>query len=389
MTEAISDNVILSYIEEDTFGTKKSGSNLQLLRHTGETLKTNLGVVQSAEITGDRQLAGVKKTSQSVGGDINYELSYGTQFEDFFRAALMYGAAWKAEETNIVAQVTIDASDVDNSFNDSGNGLAAFDTGEWVYVAGFTETANNGFFRLESVAAAKIIVSGGTLVTEAAGDSVTITQLASITNGSTDVSFNIEREYDDIGSDYMLFLGMMLEGFTMSVVPEQIITGAFNTIGKTYEALTASAGSGYDAKSTTDWLNAVDDVLGLLENQSAITLAQLDLAVANNLRQRLVLGSLGPQSMGAGQFNVSGSIQVYYESKTLFTKFLNQTETQLAFKLQDTAGNTYIIDLPAVKFSDGTRNAGAKESDIMANLNFLAYKDSSLGHTMKICKKDA
>lgn len=388
MTEAISDMVILAYLEESVFGVKETGSNLQYLRHTGETLKANLGVVQSAEITGDRQLAGIKKTSQSVGGDMNYELSYGT-YDDFLRALLMYGAAWKAAETPIVAQITISASDVDNSFNDSGNGLGTLDVGEWVYVTGMTETANSGFFRLESVAAGKIVVSGGTLVTEIAGDSVSITQLSSITNGSTVSSFNIERTYSDLANDLMLFLGVMFEGMSMTVVPEQIITGAFNTVGKTYEALTASAGTGYDAKTTTDWMNAVDDVLAVLENQSAITLAQLDMSIANNLRQRLVLGELGPRSFGAGQFTVTGTIQAYYESKTLFTKFLNQTETQLALKLQDTAGNTYIIDMPAVKFSDGTRNAGAKENDIMANLNFTAYKDATLGHTLKICKKDA
>jgi hypothetical protein len=180
----------------------------------------------------------------------------------------------------------------------------------------------------------------------------------------------------------------MLESMSMTVVPEQIITGSFNVIGKTYEALTASAGSGYTAKTSTDWMNAVDDVLGVLENQAGITLSQLDLNIANNLRQRLVIGALGAQSMGAGQFTVTGTLQAYYESKTLFTKFLGQTATQLAIKFEDTAGNVYIIDMPAVKYSDGTRNAAGKNQDVIANLPFTAYK-SSYGHTMKICKSPA
>jgi hypothetical protein len=119
-----------------------------------------------------------------------------------------------------------------------------------------------------------------------------------------------------------------------------------------------------------------------------MNVTQLDLSIANNLRQRLVVGELGAVSMGAGQFTVTGTLQAYYESKTLFNKFLNQTATQLAFILQDAAGNAYIIDMPAVKYSDGTRNPTGKNTDIIANLPFTAYK-SSFGHTLKICRMPA
>jgi len=386
MSEAVADNVLLSYVEETTFGVKKTGSNLQKLRKTSESIKAQLGTIKSNEITGDRQVAGIKKTSQAASGSIGYELSYGT-YDDLLRAVLM-SAAWKAAETTIAAQTTIAAVASGNKFTDTGNGMANFDAGEWVKVSGFATAANNGFFRVESSLAGEITVSGGTLVNESATPAVTITQLTSITNGSTVSSFNFERSYTDIANDLMLYLGVMINSMTMTVVPEQIITGAFECMGTGYEALTASAGSGYVNKTTTDWMNAVDDVKGFLENQSAISVTQIDLSIANNLRKRNIIGALTTTSMGAGQFTLTGTLKAYYESNALFTKFLAQTATQIAIKIQDTAGNAYIIDMPAVKFSDGDRNATGKDTDIIASLPFVAYK-SSFGHTLKICKSPA
>lgn len=78
---------------------------------------------------------------------------------------------------------TISADSTDNSFNDSGNGFvtAGFTTGKSIKVSGFTgNTANNIVSGvITSVAAGKIIIGGtdgDVIVTDAAGESVTITQ---------------------------------------------------------------------------------------------------------------------------------------------------------------------------------------------------------------------
>ena len=79
--------VQLALIEETTFGAQRSGGNLQILRHTGETLKQDSSVVVSEEIRADRQIANVIRTTVGASGQINFELSH-QSYDDLFAAAL-------------------------------------------------------------------------------------------------------------------------------------------------------------------------------------------------------------------------------------------------------------------------------------------------------------
>lgn len=82
-----------------------------------------------------------------------------------------------------ITGTTISADSTDNSFNDSGSGFvtAGFTTGKSVKVSGFTGNVANNITSgvVTSVAAGKIIIGGtdgDVIVTDAAGESVTITQ---------------------------------------------------------------------------------------------------------------------------------------------------------------------------------------------------------------------
>lgn len=68
--------------------------------------------------------------------------------------------------------MTISAANADNSFNDSGSGFSSFVVGMWIKVSGFVNNANNKYFKIVSVTASKIVVSGGTLTTENAGPNI-------------------------------------------------------------------------------------------------------------------------------------------------------------------------------------------------------------------------
>jgi hypothetical protein len=192
MTIAVSDQVQLAAIKESTYGEQVTGSNLQLIRFTGESLTQNQSTTVSAEIRPDRQVSNIVRTNLNAQGDLNFELS-AKSYDDFLKSALMADSTWSAEVADIAADITISASDTDNSFNDSGSGFGNYVAGEWIYVTGFTEAANNGYFKIVSQAVGKLVVSGGTLVTEIAGDSIDITQLGSITNGKTSEFWNLEH----------------------------------------------------------------------------------------------------------------------------------------------------------------------------------------------------
>lgn len=86
------------------------------------------------------------------------------------------------------ASVTITAATIaavasGNKLTDSGSGFvsAGFTAGKAVVISGFTgDTDNNGFAVVSTVAAGELVITGLTLTDDAAGESVTITQLDSV-----------------------------------------------------------------------------------------------------------------------------------------------------------------------------------------------------------------
>ena len=375
--------VQLAYVEETSFGQQVTGSNLQTLRHTGETLKQETGIQVSQEIRSDRQIADVARTSIHASGQINYEMSYGA-YDDLLAAALL-AADWSTPET-VGPITTIAAVASGNTFTDSGNGFAALDVGQWIRVSGFTKPANNGFFKLMSVAAGEIVVSGGTLEDESAGPTVTITQGGQIVNGTTKTSFNIERTFSDLSGERSLFTGMMVDTLALNAALNAMITGSMGFIGSREESLAASGGTGYDAAATGEVMNGVDDIAGLLENEVSVNAQSLGLNLANNLRAREKLGHLGAFDMGTGTVNVTGTLEAYFESATMFDKYLDYTATSLSLVLLDGAGNAYVIELPNVRFTDGSRQAGAQNQDVLANLSFQAFRHATEDVTIRIAR---
>ena len=68
-----------------------TGSSFDEARFTGESLNFNAETAVSEEITSTREVNDVVRVSQSAGGDINFELSHDTAFDQLFES-LMHGS---------------------------------------------------------------------------------------------------------------------------------------------------------------------------------------------------------------------------------------------------------------------------------------------------------
>jgi len=369
----------LAFVAESTFATAVTGSNLQILRITGESLAQSVGSTQSGEIRSDRQVPSIRHSRIEAAGAINFELSYGTC--DGLLAAARLDSAW-ASPVTVATAATVSAVASGNKFTGT---FTAPTAGEWIKVSGFTTAANNGYFKVVTGSTSEIVVSGGTLVNEADKAGVTIVQGGSIVNGTRLSTFNIERTYEDLDEELALFLGMGINTLSLNVPTEGMVTGSLGFMGSKETSLTASAGTGYDAASTTEPFTALD-VSDLLENQASQSILAFTLNLNNNLRTRLVVGANGVASLGSGRVDLSGTLQAYFQSKTLFDKFLNETATSLALKLADAAGNAMIFDLPQVKYTSGQRVATGPNGDVVADLGWGAYMDPTESVTFRIAR---
>lgn len=75
------------YIAESAYGTTPATPSMARLRHTGTTLGVTKTTHLSEELRPDRQIVDFRHGQKQVGGDVNFELSYGS-FDAWFEAVL-------------------------------------------------------------------------------------------------------------------------------------------------------------------------------------------------------------------------------------------------------------------------------------------------------------
>lgn len=158
--------VQLAYVTENTWGTTPSTPQMNLLRFTGESLNYDIDYVTSAEITPSRQPIDVVNVGYRASGAINLEMSAAT-FDDFVASVVC--RPWTA--LPMIVNVTADTdvtgvTDSSDTFSVASGG-ASFKAGHILRTTGFTNSANNGVFRVASSTANTVVVGGTpTLVDE-------------------------------------------------------------------------------------------------------------------------------------------------------------------------------------------------------------------------------
>lgn len=91
-------------VEEETYGVTPTDPTLDTVRITGTTLGLTKDSLQSSEIRSDRQIADFRLGSNQVGGDISFELSYGS-FDKLLQGVLL-SDDWSGTPEAILAGLT-------------------------------------------------------------------------------------------------------------------------------------------------------------------------------------------------------------------------------------------------------------------------------------------
>lgn len=383
--------VAMKFVKESTFGTTPGSPTMKTVRLTGESLKQATQTTKSQEIRNDRQIPDVVRTGINVEGDVNFELSPGGSgtdgpFDDWIASAVQ-ASAWVADVVSTGSYAVGSSTTITRA---SGSfvtdGLVA---GTWVKTSGFVNAVNNTILRVVTVAALTLTVSGVTLTTESAV-SATIRAGGTATNGTTQDSYTIQKGFTDVANEFEYNRGCVIGGMSLAVSADAIITGSFSFLGKSQASGTTDLASSTTTAAANDVFNAIDHVLAVFEGgltaADVATVTDFTFQLNNGLRDRQVVGTLGAQSIGSGTCDVSGTLQAYFTSKTILDKYLNFTKTNLSIVIRSSTNTGYVVDLPAVKFSDGGRTAGGQNDDVMADLSFVAYRDATLGYTVRVTR---
>jgi hypothetical protein len=334
--------------------------------------------LQSGEIRSDRQISDFRLGANQVGGNIDVELSY-TSFDQFLEAVLL-SADWASPATT--GTTTIDAT-ATGFERGSGSFLTdGFAVGQTVVSSGFSGSGYNGKSVITAVDALTMTTTpySGSHGVESGGGDEAIIAAQSIAAGTTRRSFSFIRYFADqtTGSPYHIYTGVEMNTLNMSIPANAMITGSFGTLGKGQTLAADLTGLGtptYNAVSTT---RTLDSFTGTLDEggTTIAVITEISFSLDNGLAPRFVVGSEDSIYPSVGRSTLTGQITAYFEDSTLMTKFIDETESSITFRLPDAAGNNLRFRIPRIKYTGGQPDVSS-EGPIMLTMPFQALLDST------------
>jgi len=410
MAIASADRVRLAYVVEQVPGTTPTTPALQIVRLTGESLDVTRENIVSSELRADRNVMDLIQVGGGAGGGVEFELSYGT-YDDWLASALQ--SSWSGGSAEDPDKIVASTDMINGAYTVADNPATPARLTVTRTVVGEADTP--GKITITGVGVDDSIISdeitpGATGVTvtgtkifkevtfvvgsgwtsDGTADQITVGVAAMPTvlkNGSTPKSFTLERTLLDLTPNaYFRFKGMQANRFSLTCTTKEIVKGSFDFLGMSGEAAEeAVAGASYLSASTTEVMDAASDFAGFsVAGLSGVHVSSLSLDATNNLRAPTAAGSVDALGIGAGRFELSGSIEAYFEDIELYEAFLDGDATALAFTLGSTAGEKYTFTMPNIKFETGTVQAQGNDSDIMASMTYRGLYDSVNGCTLMI-----
>jgi hypothetical protein len=193
-------------------------------------------------------------------------------------------------------------------------------------------------------------------------------------NGITPTSLTIEETYELGATDtFRRFTGCMINTMSLSIGARAAVTGSFGIMGR-MEALAEAivAGATYADPSETPVSTASANIADLAIGSivPAPIVRSLSLEISNNLRTRPAVGTKFSAEFGMGRFDVSGTMECYFQNKVLYQACLDHGLADLTFKVGNATGEKYQFDIDKLRLGDGNVTAGGNDDDIMVSIPF-------------------
>jgi len=370
-----------SYIEEVAAGVTPATPAFQRLPVVNVGLADSLGTSMSEVIRSDRQTDDLVVVDSEVGGDNSYELSF-TPFLPLLQALLQNGAG------TTVAIAAADDIVADNSGSQFTSSTTDFTTenlnvGDFVRVSGCVlDTANNGVYRVTSVAANALGVFPAPASDQAAEASVDMDG-QNIRNGAaTPKSYTFRKQLNAPGGTDAIFYyrGCMINSMSFNFETGSILNGSMNVVGLTSEGTaTAIADETLTAIQAYDIMNSVSSISSIdISGLPATTeFSNLNLTINNQINAAKAIGTLGAVGLAPFSLDITGDLEIYFEDTTVYNLYKNATSFSVAITLVDGSGNNIVVYLPKCKFEDLSEPVEGKDNFLMESGSLKALRDET------------
>lgn len=204
-------------------------------------------------------------------------------------------------------------------------------------------------------------------------------------------TYTIERQFTDLATpQYEPFYGMVGNSLSVTISPESIAGGTVEFVGTgsgemgatsqngASEAHPVSTNSPFAAFDGAIFESGSDNDIGTSTAPVAVV-TSIDFTVNNNRTSEARVGSKFSPCVFDATCQVEGTLSVFFDDKTLYNKFVNETETSILIHLTGAAATdkTYAsIYFPRVKFNGATIDPPA-EGAVTMEIPFRALEGSA------------
>lgn len=262
--------------------------------------------------------------------------------------------------------------------------------GQWIKVGGtaagdqFATALLNDWCRITAIAATALTLDNkpsGWTTDAGTGKTIKVWFGDYIKNGTTRISHSTERGFlDQAVPTYIINRGLVVNSMDLQIQSEREITGTFNVMGLTSAQGTVQYGSTYDAATTNRVMAGSVNVGRIAESGSPIispNWAQaLQLRINNNMRQITAVDSVGAVDLPSGDCEVTGTLNTYFGSNSLYAKLLAGTVGAVNVRTVKDS-QAIIIQLPRLTFTEGAPNAQQKNTDVTLPLQLSSSLDTA------------
>lgn len=381
MSFASANRSALYAVKESVWGVTPNTPALQELRYTGEQLDDSISTEKSQEIRSDRMVSDLIVVDSSPSGSFDIEFS-ATTFDEFLASLLM--SEWSAQ-LNIVGV----AGDISTATAPAGPHLTSTTVGkfsnvvagQWIRLSGFGATVN-GFYQVVSVTDPEnLVLFPVPQAAETPAGTAARVDGSMCRNGVVEQSYTLAKLFNDaLVPTWQIFRGMRVGSGSLEMSTGSILTGSLSFMGRSAEwNETGIAGATVVPSTSTESMNCVTNIRNITQDGGAVgsdgSIMSLSLEIDNQHREQKGIGVLGNVGVSAGQLVVNASASQYFESADQALKFQNSEAFAFSYRLQDNAGNSYVITLPRCKYESFVANASQLDSDVMAETTFTALRD--------------
>lgn len=380
MAQADSNRVSLHLFEEVAWDEVPATPTMLELPYVSESIAYSKRTTKSNIVRSDRLTDDIIETGAGSQGDVSFEYKFG-DYDKLIEGAL--GSA-------IVTGTFTGTANL--SFAAAGGGVqvltgpastfTSYVDGTWVRISG-ANAANNGVFKVTGHTGTTLTVANPTGTLQAASSATVLYRY--VRTGTTKKSYLIEKSFNDI-AQFIHYRGMRVASWAMNVQSEQIITGAFGFMGSRGIAQGTTISGAKTPAGILSVCSATANVGTLQEGGSALTtkIKGVRFNLNANTRQLTAVGSKFPIGVNLGSFEITGTLEAYFEDLTLYNKFINSTDSSLVFEIVSPEDDRTIITIPALEFTNAAPVGAGLNQDAMVSMDFTAKRDSVSGAMMQV-----